>query len=85
VLDWGCSVALGALVEAGRRAYASPELAATHCADAASDWYAFGASLRALGTPLTGELEEVVQRLVGAPEGRSGAATELLSVAPTRP
>lgn len=85
VLDWGCSVAVGAVAEAGRRAYASPELAATHCADAASDWFAFGASLRALGARLTDELDALVQRLVGAPEGRSGAAAELVSFVPTRP
>jgi hypothetical protein len=85
LLDWGCSVALGALAEAGRRAYASPEIAATHCADAASDWFAFGTSLRALGTGLTDELDALVQRLVEAPERRSSAAAELVSFVPTRP
>jgi serine/threonine protein kinase len=78
VLDWGCAVALGAPVAAGRRAFASRELAASLRADAASDWFALGASLRALGTPLSEELEALVERLVGSPDERPGAVAELL-------
>jgi serine/threonine protein kinase len=77
VFDWGCSVALGAAVVAGRRAFASPELAASLRADVAADWFAFGASLLRMG-PLTSELRTLVERLVGPKDDRLAAAIELL-------
>ncbi len=78
LLDWGCAVPLGAEVAAGRRAFASPELAASRRADAASDWFALGASVRAFGAPLTAELEVLVERLLGSPQRRLQAVAELV-------